>query len=194
MRAFDEQEFQEEMRRLGVNIRQLKIQYDMFFAGALDREPHELRGRIVKTIKRYCDSPPRAYADRFLLNSLISRYNTMNELWSKTVRSMEEGNRRSLSAAERMGIREQLVTRCLVRDPDKEQESLRRIHGRFLDTARRFGRPEIPFDRFVRGVASQARKLRARAECDQIELRVVVKDDQVQVKARPGKGRAAGRS
>lgn len=194
VQSIEEDGFEAEMHRLKVDIRQLKIQYDMFFAGSMDREPFVLRGRIQTTIKRYLDSPPRAYANRFLLNSLISRFNSMLELWGRKVRSMEEGNRRSSSAAERMGLREHLLTRCVVGDPAKEQDSLRPIHSRFLEASRRHGRPEVPFDKFMRGVVSQARKLRARAECDQIELRLVVRNDEVQIKARPGGNRAAGRT
>jgi hypothetical protein len=39
----------------------------------------------------------------------------------------------------------------------------------------------------MRGVESQVQRLRRQAGCDQIELRLVVKDDKVQLKARPGR-------
>ena len=58
VQSIDENGFEAEMHRLSMEIRQLKIQYDMFFAGSLDREPFVLRGRIQTSFKRHCDSPP----------------------------------------------------------------------------------------------------------------------------------------
>jgi hypothetical protein len=45
----------------------------------------------------------------------------------------------------------------------------------------------LSFQKFVRGISSQTQRLRKESGCAEIELRVVVKDDQVQVKARPGR-------
>ena len=183
------------MRGLDSGIRQLKVQYDMFFAGALKREPIELRKRLQNVVQRYSSSPPGKYAEKFLLNSLTMRFNTMTELWAKNVRSREiSGEQRHESEAERLGIKEQLITRCVVDKADRKDPNLERIHARFVEASRRYGHPEVPYDRFVRGVAAQTKKLRKTTDCGPIELRVIVCDEQVQLKARPSKARAAGGS
>jgi hypothetical protein len=48
-----------ELERLQVGLRQLKVQYDMFFAGSLPRPPVELRSELDKIVKRL-SVPPSA--------------------------------------------------------------------------------------------------------------------------------------
>jgi hypothetical protein len=176
------------IHRLDVGIRQLKIQYDMFFAGALDHEPVALRAELESIIKRYSQKPMGKYAQRFHFNALVSRFNTMSELWGKTLRSREEGSHRMPGAAEHQAVRERLLTRCTIQGASIDEQELRRLHARFVDANRLAGEEsKVPFDRFARGVAAQAQRLRKQAACDQIELRLVVRDDKVQLKARPGR-------
>ena len=84
-------ELDADLARLQSGIRQLKIQYDMFFAGSIPRQPFELRGEIEKIIRRYSSTPIQKYAPRFHFNSLVSRFNSLSELWAKTIRALEEG-------------------------------------------------------------------------------------------------------
>lgn len=175
--------------RLDVAIRQLKIQYDMFFAGALPREPVELRAEVDKIIRRHTYTPFHKYAHRFHFNALVSRYNSLSELWGKTTRTLEEGDRKLPSSAEKLGIKEHLLARCKVADTAVDVSSLRRLHTRYVDARRRFdGESRAPsFDSFVRGIDAQLQRLRKESGCDQIELRLVQRDDKIQLKARPGR-------
>lgn len=183
--AMSQKGYEEEIRRLDVALRELKVKYDQFFAGALDRQPFELRKQVDRIIDRIGKQPPGKYALRFHFNSLVSRYNSFSELWGKTLRSMEEGDHRAPTVSERFGLKERLITRCLVSDAERNRDDLRRVHRRFVEARERQGRRGVSFDKFLRGIASQAERLRARHECGQIEVRLVESDDEVQVRARP---------
>jgi hypothetical protein len=175
-----------ELSRLEAGIRQLKVQYDMFFAGALPREPVELRHQLEATFKEHSRSPFRQYVHRFRFNGLLSRFNSMCELWGKTVRDREEGDHRQAGQMDRFGLKERLLARCNVADPDSDREGLRRLHTRYVDESRLRQAGRVPsFENFVRGVTEQTRRLREQAGCDQIELRLVLRDDKIQLKARP---------
>lgn len=176
-----------DIARLESRIRQLKVQYDMFFNGAIQREPYELRADVERLIKRYSNAPIRKYAQRFHFNSLVSRFNSLSELWSKTVRTLEEGDRPVPGLLERTRT-ERVLTTCQIHDPVKEQEILRFMHSRFLEARRKIGEQNgrVTFSEFVRGVATQAKNLRKKSGCEQVELRLVVVDRKVQLKARPG--------
>jgi hypothetical protein len=58
-----------ELDRLQVGLRQLKVQYDMFFAGSLPRQPVELRSELDRIVKRLSGTPIRKYSQRFHLAS-----------------------------------------------------------------------------------------------------------------------------
>jgi hypothetical protein len=187
LKAIPLKTYEEDIRRLDVILRELKIKYDQFFAGALDRQPFELRVQAERIIDRLGKNPPGKFAPRFHFNSLVSRFNSFSELWSKTLRTMEEGDHRSQSVAERFGLKERLITRCLVRDPEHDRADLHRLHSRFVAARERRGKRSVSFEKFVRGIASQTRQLRVKHECSQIEVRVVESGDEVQIRARPGR-------
>ena len=182
-------EVESDLERLESGIRQLKIQYDMFFAGSLPKQPHELRQELERIIKRYSHAPIRKYAVRFHFNSLVSRFNSMSELWAKTLRTLEEGDRPAPAVADRHTRDENVVATCNIKDPVRDREYLKVLHAKFLDARRKSGDGEgaVSFESFVKGIASQAGKLREKAGCEKIELRLVVKDRKVQLKARPGR-------
>lgn len=176
-----------DLHRLEVGLRQLKIQYDMFFAGAIPRQPLELRSEIEGIIKRNANNPARKYASRFHFNTLVSRYNAMSELWSKALRACEEGDRPAPAVAHRSDSRsERTLAACTIQDPALQQEVLRVLHERYLEARRRAGEKDLslPFESFVRGIARQTGKLREQGNRGDVELRVVVIDRKVQLKAR----------
>lgn len=180
--------FHADIAKLDAGIRQLKIQYDMFFAGALPREPQELRAELEKIIRRHTYNPGLKYAERFHFNALVSRYNCMSELWNKTVRSLEGSDRKAPALCDKFDIKERLVARCRLSDVGSSQDNLRRLHSRYVAARKRCGTGGAPtFESFVRGIDTQIQRLREQTRCDQIELRLVVRDDTVQLKARPGR-------
>jgi hypothetical protein len=178
-----------DLARLQSGIRQLKIQYDMFFAGSIPKQPFELRSEIEKIIRRYSATPIQKYAPRFHFNSLVSRFNSLSELWAKTLRTLEEGDRPAPAVADRAGSGEHIVARCTVKDPAHERDALKLLHARFLDARKKAGEGagKLSFDSFVRTVSAQAGKLRDKVGCDKVEVRVIVLDRKVVVKARPGR-------
>jgi hypothetical protein len=174
--------------RLERMIRQLKIQYDMFFAGGLKQEPFELRRQVDRLVKMHLNSPIPKYAQRFRFHAVVSRYNSMSELWGKTLRAMEEGDHRSL-VVRSPDVRERLLARCKVSNPGKDEEALKALYRRFVDARQRTGeaKRQISYQKFVRGVSRQTENLQKTAGCAEIELRLVIQDQKVQLKARPGR-------
>ena len=182
-------ELEADIVRLETGIKQLKVQYDMFFAGSLPKQPLELRTEIERIIKRYSNASIRKYSARFHFNSLVSRFNSLSELWAKTLRTLEEGERPAPAVADRTTRDEQLVARYTVADPLKEREHLKTLHARLLEARKKAGDKDgkLSFESFLKGINSQAGKLREKSGCAKVELRVIVKDRKVLVKARPGR-------
>jgi hypothetical protein len=182
-------ELDADLGRLESGIRQLKIQYDMFFAGSVPKQPLELRGELERIIRRHSTAPIRRYAARFHFNALVSRFNSMSELWAKTLRGLEEGDRPAPAVADRASNSEQILARCMVTDPGAERDILKLLHGRLLDARKKSGEPtdRLSFENFVATVSSQAQKMREKTGCDKVDLRVIVVDRKVTVKARPGR-------
>jgi hypothetical protein len=178
-----------DIHRLELGLRQLKIQYDMFFAGSLPRQPFELRGEVERLIKRNSNATIRKYAHRFHFNSLVSRFNALSELWGKTIRAMEEGDRPVHGVTAPSEEPDGMLVTFRIQNPLEEERALRKLHERFLEERRRaqMTNGRLTFESFLRGITAQGRKLQERSGCEEIELRLVVVEDSVQVKARPKK-------
>ena len=176
-----------DLGRLEASLRQLKLQYDMFFAGAVPRQPYELRAQLEQLIKRYSHAPIRKYAHRFQFNSLVSRYNSLSEFWSKSLRSLEEGDRPAPALLDRGSSGERTLATCRVHDPLKERRSLKLLHERFLEVHRKTVGQErrISFDSFLQAIALQVQQLQQLSSCTDVELRLVVENRNVHLKARP---------
>jgi hypothetical protein len=76
--------------KLEDDVRRLKIEFDIFFNGAVKRPPLEARARLESQIKRLSDNRALSYAQRYKLTAIISRFTSYRELWRRTLRAKGE--------------------------------------------------------------------------------------------------------
>jgi hypothetical protein len=82
----------EELSQLERDIRQLKIEYDMFFGGGRKRPPSEVEWRIELLIKRYAErGGDLKFAQRFRFNNLSQTYAKYKDVFRKRMAQKEEG-------------------------------------------------------------------------------------------------------
>jgi hypothetical protein len=79
-----------QLGKLEDDVRRLKIEFDIFFNGAVKRPPLEARARLESQIKRISDNRALTYAQRYKLNGLVSRFTSYRELWRRTLRAKGE--------------------------------------------------------------------------------------------------------
>jgi len=94
---------EDELEALNVRIRQLRSQFDLFFAGAIPKPPLETRDLLEKEVKRIGTTREMKFAQRFLYNTLLNRWNIFAELWNKRLQEKEEGAR-TLTIARRRAV------------------------------------------------------------------------------------------
>lgn len=83
-------EVDKHLSRLEDDIRRLKIEFDIYFNGASKRPPLEARARLEATMKRLADNRNLTYAQRYLFNTLVSRFTSYRELWRRTLKAKGE--------------------------------------------------------------------------------------------------------
>ena len=81
---------EKQLAKLEDDVRRLKIDFDIFFNGAVKRPPLEARARLESQIKRLLDNRALTYAQRYKLNSLVARFTSYRELWRRTLRAKGE--------------------------------------------------------------------------------------------------------
>jgi hypothetical protein len=82
----------EDLAQIERDIRQLKIEYDMYFGGGRKRPPTEIEWRIDLLIKRYLERAGELkFAQRFRFNNLAQTYAKYKDMFRKRLAQREEG-------------------------------------------------------------------------------------------------------
>jgi hypothetical protein len=82
----------EELAQMERDIRQLKIEYDMFFGGGRKRPPTEIEWRIELLVKRYGErGGDMKFGQRFRFNNLAQTYAKYKDVFRKRMAKREEG-------------------------------------------------------------------------------------------------------
>jgi hypothetical protein len=183
---------EQDLGRIEAGLRELKLRYDQFLAGALDREPFELRREIDELIRRWRHAPIQRYAHKFHLNTLVSRYTSYTELWSRQVRAAEEGRAQNGRAAGENGNGTRTLVTTRLGGGETDPGILRELHRAYQEATRRLTgqTARVGYTDFYRQISGQARGIRERNGCDAVEFRLVYDGRKVRLRARPG-GQAA---
>jgi len=83
-------EIDQQLGRMEDDIRKLKIDFDIYFNGAVKRPPLEARARLESYIKRVSDNRNLSYAQRYHFNMLVARFTSYRELWRRTLKAKGE--------------------------------------------------------------------------------------------------------
>jgi hypothetical protein len=80
----------QQLSRIEDDIRKLKIDFDIYFNGAVKRPPLEARARLEANIKRILDNRQLTFSQRYQLNALVSRFTSYRELWRRMLKKKGE--------------------------------------------------------------------------------------------------------
>jgi hypothetical protein len=89
----------ESIDHLAGEIRQLRVDFERFFSGALLIPPDELRRRVQARLRQLRSLNSMSAVDRFRLGDLEARHNSYDELFARRLRDREEGRLRGGVAA-----------------------------------------------------------------------------------------------
>ena len=179
----------DQLSRLEEDIRRLKIEFDMFFNGALKKPPYDTKGRVDTMIKRIGDDRSLTFAQRYRYNSLGARYNAFRDLWRRTMQGREEGRDPGASAratAKQQAVAEFKRTDFVCEDAHKDVELVKNIYSALVDAKKVCGESveDFSFPRFHRLIASQADGLKERLGCERVSFSIDVEGGHVSFRAR----------
>ncbi len=168
--------------QLAQEIRQLQVEFERFFNGALALPPEELRGRIQARLRGLRNTTFRAAADNFRLADLESRFNSYNELFNRRLRDAEEGRRGGHRPAPLEAARLD-VERGVVVGETPAPEVVEALYVG-LAAGPQDG-PRFDLASFETYLARQAAAIRSKTGCTQVQFRITDDDGKKKLKARP---------
>lgn len=202
----------EELSQLERDIRQLKIEYDMFFGGGRKRPPTEVEWRIEMLVKRYAErSGELKFAQRFRYNNLSQTYAKYKDIFRKRLAHREEGRvDRHFGAAAKAIEAERAKTqpartpaalaaksaeaaaeggpnvfRMVCSEPDNETQKVEQLYEAFVQAKKQAGEDVEKLTRsgFNEFVRKKTKDLQSKKNCKDVEYVVETVDGQVKLKA-----------
>jgi hypothetical protein len=194
----------EDLSALERDIRQLKIEYDMYFGGGRKRPPTEIEWRIELIVKRYGErGGDMKFGQRFRFGNLAQTYAKYKDIFRKRLANREEGKvQRHFGAAAKAIEAERAkaqaasdaaisaaaaakVFRVVCTAPEKEADKVEQLYEAFVRAKREAGEDmgkmtRAGFDEFVR---KKTKDLQAQKNCNEVEYVVETVDGQVKLKA-----------
>jgi hypothetical protein len=190
-------EIDEDLSRLELDIRQLKIGYEQYFGGGKKRPPNDVEWRIEQLIKRYGDRGAEMnYGQRFRYGNLAQTFAKYREIFHKRLRMREEGTAprhfgaaaRAIEAERKRARQARLAapTTVTFADPAQEPDKVETLYRAFCnalegagESAARLSRKN--FEQFLQQKAEQFREQRNGRE---VEFVVSVESGKARLKAR----------
>jgi len=185
----------EELSQMERDIRQLKIEYDMYFGGGRKRPPTEVEWRIDMMVKRYGErGGDMKFAQRFRYNNLAQTYAKYKDIFRKKMAQREEGIvQRHFGAAAKAIEAERAKTqtaqpqafRVVCSEPENETQKVDQLYEAFVQAKKQAGEEvekltRSGFNEFVR---KKTKDLQAKKNCRDVEYVVETVDGQVKLKA-----------
>jgi hypothetical protein len=193
----------EDLSALERDIRQLKIEYDMYFGGGRKRPPTEIEWRIEMIVKRYGErGGDMKFGQRFRFGNLAQTYAKYKDVFRKRTANREEGKvQRHFGAAAKAIEAERAkaqaaatasasaeaakVFRVVCTAPEKEADKVEQLYEAFVRAKQAAGEEmgkmtHAGFNEFVR---KKTKDLQKQKNCHEVEYVVETIDGQVKLKA-----------
>jgi hypothetical protein len=180
---------QEDIAFLEGNISELVVKYEQYFLGIEKREPLKLFEDIERFIRRYNTSTIVNTMMKFKFNTLIGKFNSYKQYWTRINRLIEDGK----YSRDRFKMARHLAedaSRAPSHSHEKPQQNdVEIVFQHYLEARRKCNLPtdNISRDTMFSVIEQQRETLRSKHHCAEVEFRVVIENGAPKLKARPAK-------
>jgi hypothetical protein len=195
----------DDLDQLEHDIRKLQIEWEKYFAGLETRTPNVLQGKVERTIREWLRGEERNSTLRYRSQSLTARFNSLNQLWQKRLRALEEGRPLGVHRGgllrpgmtpppdpppppEPAAARHEPAPPVRVADVGQDREQVRALFDSFVEARRQAGENAVVrFESFEKLIAKQAGRMRTDKGARAVDFRLETRGGKVSLKAKPVK-------
>jgi hypothetical protein len=177
----------EELDKLEDDLRRLRIEYEVYFNGGVDRPPRDRVFRVEIVIKRYTsDQSKLNFSQRFKLNTLAQKYAVQNALWKRRLIQKEEGRGSfGLQKRELKRLTDEETVRVVCSNPESEPDKVEEILNAIVSAQRKVGQKveNVNPARFRKYLCEKTSQVKESLGCARVQFSVSIEKGKVKFKA-----------
>ena len=179
---------EDQLARIEDDIRRLKVEFDVYFNGGTKRPPYDTKLRLESHLKRLSDDRALNFAQRYHLNSILTRYASFRELWRRILQDREEGRG---GAAFRANAREReaapfVASEFSCTDVRHDVRTVKDVYDALVEAKRSCGEGlrDLTFSKFHRLVMERTEAMKEKTGSESVKFSVEVDKGHVSFKAK----------
>lgn len=174
----------------------LKVAYQKYFGGIEALEPLRDRDDLRRMMRDIGGSGVKASGQRFRLQNLKARWNTL-DLWiTRNLNMIERGVHPTFKFRADMNERKREEARRAIGlgaperpkapEPSQEDTEIRDVYDRYLAARKECGQStDLEFESIRKSLHNQIRQIKGTYNCTSVKFRVTVEDGKARLKAVP---------
>ena len=166
--------------RLEGEIRQLRVEYQRFFNGEISIPPEDEGERIRRRLSELASVAQLSPVERFRLNGLESRFNSMSELHRRRMRDLSSSQRAAVLRAGTAGGAARSTAGVVV-GPESSAEQIGNLYERVYPGQK----TTVALEDFHKALEKQAAKVRDKTGCKNVRFTVRTEAGKRRLRARP---------
>jgi len=186
-----------EIDKLEAKLMRLKVDYEQYFTRVIRREPVKLREEVESIIRHYSNKNITNTSAKFRYNSLVARYNSFKQYWTRTLRAIEEGTFWRKAEGEGRRVHPPPVDRPEppARAPRTESvgpsggdgDELRSVYEKYIESRRSCNEPTegVSYEKLARTIENTRKKVEEKYNVKDVDLKVYVKDGKTHLAITP---------
>src|SRR5262245_10661310 len=191
----------EDLEAIEKSIRQLQIEWDKVCSGIEKKPPTDMKSKVEGIIRRHANIEIRNNTERFRYQTMVAKYNTLNELWNKKLRAREEGKAFGVHglkadilppppppapvAALPRAMRPAGGGEFRVQNPERDLDTVKALYENYLAARQKAGEHAVvKFDSFQKLIGQQASRILSDKGAQAVDFRLETKDGKVSLKAK----------
>ncbi len=178
-----EPDLSRDLDRFERSLRELQVEYEKFFAGALALPPEDAQQSLRVEIRRLRNLTQLSSAEVFRLGGLEARFNSYGELFNRRLRDHEEGRVRR-GGAKVENVPDLDAKTGIVVSQKLEGDA---VEALFVGLSRGKAAPKLELETFRAYLQRNLESIRQKTGCAEVQFRIEEQDGKVRLKARPVK-------
>ena len=185
-----------EMDNLEAKIIRLKVDYEQYFTRIIKREPVRLRDEIEAIIRHYSNKNITNTSIKFRYNSLVARYNSYKQYWTRTLRAIEEGTFWRKAEGEGGRAKPPVMRGAPPPRPSQqprragqsgEVDPLKSVYEKYIETRRACNEPTegVSFEKLASTIERTRKQVAEKYKVQDVDLKVYVKDGKAHLAITP---------